>query len=155
MQVHGKSTSPREDWNNPRRGPGRRETATTRKPREGRRESGGVLRDRERLGEERTRARKQWTGRTGPEQEDSRGVGTGWEPAVPDPGPFRRYLLEVPVDRMQVVLEVRNEGLLPALQRLLVPHAILQAVKHPAHAGAQRLDGTNGLGKGLQVHTNV
>lgn len=83
---------------------------------------------------------------TGKTRVESRQGGNG---SVLHPGPFSRYLLEVPVDRMQVVLEVRDEGLLPALQRLLVPHPILQTVEHPAHAGAQRLDGTDGLGKGL------
>ena len=110
-----------------------------------------ALRGRERLGEEGRGAREQGKWTAAPDYGDSRGVGTGWEV----PGPFSRYLLEVPVDRMQVVLEVRNEGLLPALQRLLVPHAILQAVEHPAHAGAQRLDGTDGLGKGFQVHADT
>lgn len=56
---------------------------------------------------------------------------------------------------MQVVLEVRDEGLLAALQRLFVAHAILKAVEHPTHARAQRLDGTNSLRKGLQVHPNA
>lgn len=113
------------------------------------------LRNRHGLGGEGKRASEQgtesspWLGRL------ARGRDRVGAWRVPDAGPFSRYLLEVPVDRMQVVLEVRNEGLLPALQRLLVPHAILQAVEHPAHAGAQRLDGTNGLSKGLQVHSDT
>lgn len=41
-----------------------------------------------------------------------------------------------------------SEGPLPALQPLLVLHTILQAVEHPVHTGAQRLDGTDGLSKG-------
>lgn len=113
------------------------------------------LRNRHGLGGDGKTAREQetasspWLGRLARGRDR---VGAGW---VPDAGPSRRYLLEVPVDRMQVVLEVRNEGLLPALQRLLVPHAILQAVEHPAHAGTQRLDGTDGLSKGLQVHSDT
>lgn len=41
VEVHGKSASPGEEWNDHRRGPERREKARTGRPREERREGGG------------------------------------------------------------------------------------------------------------------
>lgn len=59
---------------------------------------------------------------------------------------------QVAADGVQALLEGGHEALLAAFQRLLVPHAILQAVEDPRHAGAQRLDGGDRLGESLQVH---
>lgn len=59
---------------------------------------------------------------------------------------------QVAADGVQALLEGRHEALLAAFQRLLVPHAILQAVEDSRHAGAQRLDGGDRLGESLQVH---
>lgn len=106
-------------------------------------------------GLERTEREQGSNGKGRPRPSGQTRTGSAQGGSQADPDPFGRYLLEVPVDRMQVVLEVSDEGLLPALQRLLVLHAILQAVEHPAHAGAQRLDGTNSVGEGLQVHSDT
>lgn len=59
---------------------------------------------------------------------------------------------QVAADGVQALLEGGHEALLTTLQGLLVPHPILQAVEDPRHAGAERLDGRDGLGEGLQVH---
>lgn len=56
---------------------------------------------------------------------------------------------------MQALLEGGHEALLAALQGLLVAHPILEAVEDPGDAGAQRLDGGDGLGKRLQVHAGA
>lgn len=88
-------------------------------------------------------------------------------PAGPRPGPEARLHTDaggggsplragcspqVAADGVQALLEGGHEALLTTLQGLLVPHPILQAVEDPRHAGAQRLDGRDGLGEGLQVH---
>lgn len=155
MDAHGQSARPGQEQNEPTAGAARREAARARRPGDRRRESGGGRRG--------VPGEQAWglEGRGREQASQDLRAAPGWGRGrvgarrVPDAGPFSRYLLEVPVDRMQVVLEVRNEGLLAALQRLLVPHAILQAVEHPAHAGAQRLDGTDGLSEGLQVHSDT
>lgn len=56
---------------------------------------------------------------------------------------------------MQALLEGGHEALLAALQGLLVAHPILEAVEDPGDAGAQRLDGGDGLGKRLQIHAGA
>lgn len=61
-------------------------------------------------------------------------------------------LLQVSVDRLQVVLELGYKLLLSAFQSLPVLHAILQGLEHPAHAGAQRLDPADGVREGIQIH---
>lgn len=63
--------------------------------------------------------------------------------------------LEVPVDRLQVILELRYKVLLSTLQRLPVLHAVLQGLEHAAHAGPQRLDTADGVREGVQVHPDV
>lgn len=59
---------------------------------------------------------------------------------------------QVAADGVQALLESGHEALLAAFQGLLVAHPILQAVEDPRYAGAQRLDGGDGLGESLQVH---
>lgn len=65
------------------------------------------------------------------------------------------HSLEVPVDRLQVVLKLGYELLLSALQRLSVLHAIFQGLEHAAHARAQRLDAADGVREGVQIHPDV
>lgn len=56
---------------------------------------------------------------------------------------------------MQALLEGGHEALLASLQGLLVAHPILEAVEDAGDAGAQRLDGADGLRKRLQVHAGA
>lgn len=104
-ELPRKSMPPCQEWNRHRRGRGWRETNRTRRPGEARRESGHgdkvSLRGRQRLGEheEKERGSREMENSPCLGRLERRRRRVGARP-VPDPGPFSRYLLEVPVDRM-------------------------------------------------------
>lgn len=64
-------------------------------------------------------------------------------------------LLEVSVNRLQVVLELGYKLFLSALKCLSVLHPIFEELENAAYAGAESLDAAYGVRKSLQIHTDV